>query len=40
MTLGILRWELESPPTLERQPRTVDDPGTSVNDRGADGVLG
>ncbi|TLS46038.1 hypothetical protein FE633_10815 [Streptomyces montanus] len=39
VTLGTLRWELEGPPTFERQPRTVDDPGTSVNDRGVDEVL-
>lgn len=39
VTLGTLRWELEGPPTFKRQPRTVDDPGTSVNDRGVDEVL-
>ncbi|MFB7597585.1 hypothetical protein [Streptomyces sp. NPDC056160] len=39
MTLGTLRCELEGPPTFERQSRTVDDPGASVNDRGVDEVL-
>lgn len=39
MTLGTMRWELEGPPTFERQPRTVDDSGASVNDRGVDEVL-
>lgn len=38
MTLGTLR-ELEGPPTFERQPQMVDDPGTSVNDCGVDEVL-
>lgn len=40
MTLATLRWDLEAPPTFERQPRTVDDPGTSVNGRGVDEVPG
>ncbi|MGW0868917.1 hypothetical protein ACWD3J_16415 [Streptomyces sp. NPDC002755] len=37
---GTLRWELAAPPTLERQSRTVDDPGTSVNGRRVDEVPG
>ncbi|WP_405776172.1 hypothetical protein [Streptomyces sp. NBC_01538] len=40
VTLGTLRWELEGPPTFERQPHTVDASGTSVNDHGADEVPG
>ncbi|MFI1408751.1 hypothetical protein ACH4Y0_02250 [Streptomyces sp. NPDC020707] len=38
VTFGTLR-ELGEPPTFERQPQMVDDPGTSVNDCGADEVL-
>ncbi|MFJ9900580.1 hypothetical protein ACIQPR_45365 [Streptomyces sp. NPDC091280] len=39
MLLRTLWRELEGPPAFERQPRMVDDSGTSANDCGVDEVL-